>query len=113
MCSSTTCGRSDIVVTQTITMKLVLGKPEFLVEVNNMCSCPQANIRLACHGFQTVETPDPAILRKEDRGSICLVNSGRPVLPHNTVSFAYAWDKPTEFALASASPECPPGMNID
>lgn len=66
------------------------GKPEWRVIISNTCPCVQMNVKLNCHGFQTVELIDPSILRES--GDVCFVNGGQPIYADG-VTFKYAWDE--------------------
>ncbi|GMH29992.1 hypothetical protein Nepgr_031835 [Nepenthes gracilis] len=84
------CSKDDLKITQSATGTVIAGKPEYKVDVLNACPCTQSSITLDCHGFQTVEDIDPAILAKN--GDDCLFNNGSPISPFQKIFFYYAWD---------------------
>ncbi|KAE8701592.1 hypothetical protein F3Y22_tig00110540pilonHSYRG00054 [Hibiscus syriacus] len=70
----------------------IKGQPEWKVTITNNCKCTQHELRITCHGFQSVETVDPSIF--EQRGDKCLVNQGNALTGFGSVGFSYAWDPP-------------------
>ncbi|XP_022756301.1 uncharacterized protein LOC111304047 [Durio zibethinus] len=86
------CTLNDIIVGTVRTGKEIQGKPEWKVTVTNNCKCTQHELKLACKGFQSVETVDPNILEKQ--GDNCLVIKGNALKGFTSVSFAYARDPP-------------------
>jgi hypothetical protein len=71
------CSLSDIVISQKNTGKIVEGKPEYSVTIENKCSCPQADIKVFCYGISSVEVVDPSKIRPIDR-ELCLLANGEP-----------------------------------
>ncbi|XP_030548356.1 uncharacterized protein LOC115753733 [Rhodamnia argentea] len=74
------------------TGRIVQDKPEWKVTVINNCTCAQSGIKLKCAGFQSTEPVDPSMFAKQ--GDRCLLNSGKALAPHGSVSFSYAWNPP-------------------
>lgn len=74
------------------TGKEIQNLPEWNVTVTNNCKCSQRQLKLACKGFQTVETVDSNIFAKQ--GDDCLLINGDAFKGFQAVSFAYAWDPP-------------------
>ncbi|GMI89276.1 hypothetical protein like AT4G32090 [Hibiscus trionum] len=86
------CSLNDIVVGNVRTGNEIQGKAEWKVTITNNCKCSQHELKLACKGFQSVETVDPSIF--EQQGDDCLVIQGNALNGFASVSFTYAWDPP-------------------
>ncbi|KAK9266135.1 hypothetical protein L1049_013974 [Liquidambar formosana] len=102
MCQN--CSTGDLLVQQNQTGTNVQSKPEFKVTVLNECPCLQANVKLGCDGFQTVEPIDPLALAKSGNG--CLLINGSSMGPFSQVSFTYAWDTQFPFTPISSDINC-------
>ncbi|XP_054806236.1 protein TAPETUM DETERMINANT 1-like [Prosopis cineraria] len=84
------CSLRDISVSQSRTGATVQNKPEWIVTIENKCTCVQLDLKLNCEGFQTVENIDPSVF-KVSRDGLCLVNNGQTVY-NEPLTFKYAWD---------------------
>jgi hypothetical protein len=84
------CCISNLAVTQTT----VPSKANvYAVTVENRCICTQANIKLACSGFNSSVAIDPAgVLNVDGDGKLCTLNGGHPIGmgPEYAVKFSYA-----------------------
>lgn len=98
------CTKNDLIIKQNKTGLVVNKKPEFTVSVLNACPCLQGNIKLDCHGFQTVEKEDP--VQMNQTGGECLLVNGSTVAPFSVVSFNYAWDTQFPFKPLSSEVDC-------
>ncbi|TVU32524.1 hypothetical protein EJB05_24255, partial [Eragrostis curvula] len=73
-----TCQLSDIVISQRETGKVVGGKAQYQVTIQNKCSCPQANVKVRCDEINTVENVDKTKIRPIDR-EFCIIADGKPI----------------------------------
>ncbi|KAI9125841.1 hypothetical protein K1719_003259 [Acacia pycnantha] len=98
------CSLRDISVSQHKTGATVQNKPEWMVTIENKCTCVQLDLKLKCDGFQTVENIDPSVFEVSSDG-LCLVNSGQPVY-NEPVTFKYAWDNSFPLTPSSSTVAC-------
>ncbi|KAJ1275533.1 hypothetical protein BS78_05G143200 [Paspalum vaginatum] len=99
------CHPSDIKISLKQTGKLVEGQSEYLVTIDNQCSCPQASVYVRCLGLPSVEPVDGSRIRAVD-GQLCLVAGGGQIVRGSPVTFTYAWKTPQDFTVVSAKPRC-------
>lgn len=99
------CRRSDLVVRQSATGRVVEGKPEYAVEVSNRCRCAQSRVLLRCYGLSSVEAVDPRAIRPVD-DERCVLGGGGPIARGAAVRFTYAWMTPQDFPLLSSQTHC-------
>ncbi|XP_020111289.1 uncharacterized protein LOC109726213 [Ananas comosus] len=109
-------GPADIVVTQRPTGRVVEGKAEYAVAVQNRCrGCAQSAVVLRCFGLSSVEPVDTAAIRPldGDGGEDCVVAGGRTLPPADAVGaaaapvrFTYAWMTPQDFPVISTKVHC-------
>ncbi|KAJ7946425.1 tapetum determinant 1 [Quillaja saponaria] len=87
----TSCSKDDIVIYQGQTSPLPNGIPSYTVEILNMCAsdCSIANIHVRCGWFSSARLVNPRVFRRLDFDD-CLVNSGEPLGPGESLSFEYA-----------------------
>ncbi|KAI0513573.1 TPD1 protein homolog 1-like [Dendrobium catenatum] len=102
---SASCRSSDIVVHQTRTGRIVEGKPEYEVNLSNLCHCQQSRVVVRCYGLSSVEAVDPRSIKPLDEER-CLVGGGRPIAPGALVRFKYAWLTPQDFPLVASKILC-------
>ncbi|XP_062182099.1 uncharacterized protein At1g05835-like [Phragmites australis] len=103
------CKLSDLAVTQTVLPgKQVNGYPEYSVAVENRCICTQADVKLACSGFNSSLHVDPFVLQPDGDGKLCTLNGGRPVGmgSEHAVKFDYAWSSKFSFEPVSSTIAC-------
>ncbi|KAI9125538.1 hypothetical protein K1719_002956 [Acacia pycnantha] len=98
------CSLRDISVSQHKTGATVQNKPEWMVTIENKCTCVQLNLKLKCGGFQTVENIDPSVFKVSSDG-LCLVNNGQSVY-NKPVTFKYAWDNSFPLTPSSSTIAC-------
>ncbi|XP_028760725.1 protein TAPETUM DETERMINANT 1-like [Neltuma alba] len=101
---ATNCSLRDISVSQSKTGAIVQNKPEWMVTIENKCTCVQLNLKLKCNGFQTVENIDPSVFQVSSDG-LCLVNNGQPVYT-KPITFKYAWDNSFPLTPSSSTIAC-------
>ncbi|XP_022728836.1 uncharacterized protein LOC111284442 [Durio zibethinus] len=70
------CVLNDITVGSVRTGKEIQGKPEWKVAVTNNCKSTQHELKLACQGFQSVETEDPT----SSRSKVTIASSSKAML---------------------------------
>ncbi|KAL5213223.1 hypothetical protein ABZP36_024070 [Zizania latifolia] len=100
------CRKTDLVVRQRATGRVVEGKPEYAVEVANRCRCAQSRVLLRCYGLSSVESVDPRAIRPVD-DERCVLHGGRPIRRGAPpVRFTYAWMTPFDFPLVSSQVHC-------
>ncbi|KAK7364870.1 hypothetical protein VNO80_13614 [Phaseolus coccineus] len=92
MKGSSYCNLNNINIGTTRSGRIIAGKPEWNVVVTNNCNCSQSQIKLACEGFKTTESVNPALLSIQ--GNSCLLINGNPLIGFQSISFSYAWDPP-------------------
>jgi hypothetical protein len=90
---------SSLQISQSKTGVLIQGKPQWRVTIVNHCNCVQSQITFSCGGFQTAESIDPLILKKQ--GNTCLLFNGHGLAYNNKDAFTYSWDAPFNFATIS------------
>ncbi|KAK7295555.1 hypothetical protein RJT34_18465 [Clitoria ternatea] len=98
------CTLRDLSISQQGTGNWAHGMPELKVSVTNNCECSQSQVKLNCKGFQTYKAEDPSILSIS--GDVCLLKSGQPISPKETVQFLYAWDPQFPFQPLSSVSQC-------
>ena len=72
--------------------------------VENWCICTQANVKLACGGFNASMGVNPDMLSVDGNGNLCTLNGGRPISmgPDYAIKFSYTWSP------SSVSIQCHP-----
>ncbi|KAK1373902.1 hypothetical protein POM88_030095 [Heracleum sosnowskyi] len=87
------CSQWNIEVITTRSRRYIQGKPEWIVTVDNYCTCPVFGIVLSCPEFETVEPVDPSLMLRSGDGR-CLLILGNALGAGGFVQFSYAWDTP-------------------
>jgi hypothetical protein len=78
------------------------------VTVENRCICTQANVKLACGGFNASMGVDPGILSVDDgNDNLCTHNGGCPIsMGPDSVKFSYTWRSQFSFDPVSSTMAC-------
>ncbi|OEL36540.1 hypothetical protein BAE44_0002441 [Dichanthelium oligosanthes] len=102
------CRLSDLAVTQTAKPSKANSYREYMVTVENRCICTQANVKLACGGFNSSMAVDSDMLSVDGDGNLCTLNGGRPIGmgPDYAVKFTYAWRSQFNFNPVSSTIAC-------
>ncbi|TVU25188.1 hypothetical protein EJB05_27676 [Eragrostis curvula] len=102
------CKLGDLTVTQAALPGKVPGQTEYTVVVENRCICSQANVQLACPGFNSSMGVGAEVLRPDGDTNLCTLNDGRPVFmgPEYAVKFQYASTSQISFVPVSSTIAC-------
>lgn len=98
------CSKDSIQVSQSPTVSLPNGTPQYTVQITNTClGCTISKIHLNCGMFSSATVINPKIFRRLANND-CLVNDGQPLKGGAIISFKYATT--FSFPLSVASVLC-------
>ncbi|XP_037440500.1 uncharacterized protein LOC119308471 [Triticum dicoccoides] len=101
------CSPSDLLVNHTTMPGKVGGRPHYLVTVENRCVCTQLGVKLACAGFSSTVTVEPAgVVTPNMDNTLCTLYGGQPMHANETVLFAYASRTKISFRPVSSFLDC-------
>jgi len=96
------CSKSSMEVSQSPTVPLPSGIPQYTVEMANTCSrsnCSVSHIHLKCGMFTSATLINPKIFKRL-RYNDCLVNDGNPLSSGVILSFKYASSFPYPLSVS-------------
>ncbi|KAL8053613.1 hypothetical protein ABFX02_05G083300 [Erythranthe guttata] len=96
------CTADKLVITQGVTGRTIDSRIEWVVDVNNTCTCNLSNVQLLCPNFQSIST-DTSIISEIGNTGICDFYKGKELISTDTYRFYYLGDRinlaPNSFAI--------------
>lgn len=92
-----TYNECDPIIKQKLTGERIQNEPQWkvFIEVNSDCYCTYMDVKLACHGFKTVEPLDSSVITRNSKDVCSVINDIHP--DGGEATFTYAWPQSFNF----------------